>query len=244
MNRKILHEVYHSKIKLQRRIVDLNNFTYRNTLYYVCKYFSSSKKILDVGCGTGTVDFFIAQNDKHVLGIDISSKAILAAKKNSVNFGLEKNVRFRVLDFPDKKIKGKFDGVLVSEVFEHLKSDLTAIKAINKLCRKGAIVIASSPSKNAPLYRLGLLKDFDSRVGHVRRYTSKGFYSLFDKNGFEIIEFFKTEGILRNLLFTNNFTGNLIRFIRGPLSDLVTVIDNLLIPVFGESDYYIVARKE
>lgn len=244
MNRKRVHEAYHSGIRIQKRVIDVNNFTYRDTLRYVHRYFDDYKSVLDIGCGTGTVDFFIAQSGKNVLGVDISKRAILAAQENSRIFGLEKQTMFQILDFPSKTVRGKFDGVLISEVLEHLDNDVIAVINIKKLCKKGGIVIASSPSKNAPLYRLGLLHDFDKRVGHLRRYSFDEFSSLFKKNGFKIIEFSKTEGVLRNFLFTNDIAGKTIRYIRGPISGLVTIIDNFLIPIFGESNYYIIAQKK
>lgn len=105
-------------------------------------------------------------------------------------------------------------------------------------------MIASSPSKNAPLYRMGALKTFDRKVGHLRRYSENDFVDLFKKEGFVILETNKTEGILRNFLFTNPFGGFLLRILnKKPFSRVVTFIDNLSVPLFGESDIYIVAQK-
>ena len=127
---------------------------------------------------------------------------------------------------------------------EHLDNDKKALDRIRNLCIKGGIIIASSPSRSAPLFRLHLLDIFDKKVGHLRRYSRSEFLSLFKSNDFEVIRIINTEGVLRNFLFTNPVAGKLIRFIRGPISDFVTFLDELTIPLFGESHYYIVAKKK
>lgn len=244
MNNYNIYEAFHSSAKLQRKIISKNNFTYRNTIYLINKYFTNAKKILDIGCGVGTIDFYIASRKKHVMGIDISMNAINIARSNSMLLHLANKSRFLKMNFPKHGIKEKYDAILITEVIEHLKNDNNAVKKLHDISRKNTIIIASSPSKNAPLYRLGLLNDFDRKVGHLRRYSESEFISLFNSNDFKIIKIVKTEGIIRNFLFTNSFAGKLIRFIRGPLSDIVTFIDNLTIPIFGESNYYIVAKKK
>lgn len=99
--------------------------------------------------------------------------------------------------------------------------------------------------KNAPLFRLGKLKTFDREVGHLRRYSEKDFISLFEKNGFGVLETKKVEGVLRNFLFTNSFGGFLLKILsKRPFSGVVTFIDNLSTPIFGESDIFVIARKQ
>lgn len=46
------------------------------------------------------------------------------------------------------------------------------------------------------------------------------------------------------LFFTNKFLGQVIRFIRGPMSDVVTFVDNIAIKLFGESNIYVVASRD
>mgnify|MGYP001604730736 FL=1 len=63
--------------------------------------------------------------------------------------------------------------------------------------------------------------------------------------GLEILELKKTEGILRNFLFTNSLGGFLLKILnKWPISKIVTFLDNLTIPVFGESDIFLVAKKK
>jgi len=100
MNRKLVHEEYHSGIKLQKRIISSNNFTYSKTIELTDKYFANLGNILDIGCGVGTVDFFLGSKGKIVRGIDISKKAIQFAIANSKVLGLQNKTKFSVVDFP------------------------------------------------------------------------------------------------------------------------------------------------
>lgn len=240
-----LYERYHSKRSEQKRTIGDDNFTYRELLSLLQKHSLDTKKILDIGCGVGTIDFYLVKKGADVLGIDISQNAILIARKNAQNFSLNKKARFEAVNFPESVPKGKFDIIVCSEVLEHLKQDKTAITKIKNLLQNGGMVIASSPSLNAPLYKMGLLKGFDWEVGHLRRYTLESFVKLFESSGFKVLETKKTEGVLRNFLFTNSFGGFLLRILnKWPFSKVVTFVDNFSIPIFGESNFYLVAQKK
>lgn len=243
MQHKEIYEKYHSDRLLQQRIIARNNFTYQSLTPLLDEYCYSGKKVLDVGCGVGTLDFYLASRNNRVVGIDISTKAVDMARKNAVFLGVSKNTRFYRLVFPQRFPKGKFDVVIISEVIEHMPDDVLSLERIWRLLKTGGILILTTPSVRAPLYRLGLLNDFDRKVGHLRRYDVNELINSIRLRKFKIVRVKRVEGILRNFLFTNDEAGKLIRFIKGPLSDLFTFIDNLTIPVFGYSNIQIVAKK-
>lgn len=245
MRRNLLYEKYHLNRKFMKRIIGEQDFTYRTLIHFFKKYKVNKARVLDVGCGVGTIDFYLANLGNFVIGLDISQNAIVIARQNAINLKLSKRVKFYKLDFPTKIPKGKFDVIVCSEVLEHLLFDELAVQKIQSLLNKGGIVIASSPSQNSPLYKLGRLNEFDKKVGHVRRYSEQSFKGLFEKTGLQVLETMKTEGIFRNFLFTNSFGGFLLKIVnKFQISGLVTLLDNLTIPVFGESDIYLVARKK
>jgi SAM-dependent methyltransferase len=240
-----LYERYHSKRKLQRFVIDEKNFAYRTLIYFLRKYQRNRKKVLDIGCGVGTIDFYLAKQGFNITGIDISQNSISIAKKNAEYFKLNKKIVFKVLDFPNKIPKGKFDIIICSEVLEHLKHDKVAVEKIKIFLTSGGILIASSPSQNSLLYRWGLLNKFEKEVGHLRRYSEESFRNLFENAGFRILETKKIEGILRNFLFTNQIGGFSLKILkRRPFSDVISFLDDLMIPIFGESDIYVVAQKK
>ncbi len=155
-----------------------------------------------------------------------------------------KNVSFEVLDFPRDKLRpNNYDVILLLEVIEHIEEDAKALQLLYSRLNINGILILSTPSKNAPLYRLGLTKDFDKRVGHLRRYREKELLDQIKSAGFNIIEIKKNEGILRNFLYTNSIAGNAIRFIKFFIVDLISYLDNLSMLIFGESDFIVIAKK-
>lgn len=229
---------------IQRKIISRNNFTYKSILYVIEKFLVSPGKVLDIGCGSGTIDFYLANQGNRVFGIDISRNAIKTCNKSSRVLKVNESCKFDVMDFPDKIPQGRFDFIIFTEVIEHLENDDLAIKKISSLLKPKGILVISTPSKNAPLYRLNLTKEFDKNVGHLRRYIIKELKDLCEKNGFDVIFVKKTEGIIRNFLFVNSIASRLIRFIKYFISDIVIFVDNLTIPLFGESNIILVARKK
>lgn len=241
--KSILYEEFHKDKRLQKKIISDNNFTYRELIKILKPLLPKVKNVLDIGSGVGTIDFYLADKGKNVTGIEISKQAVELAKKNSQLFKLEKKITFINAAFPSKISQSKFDLVIFSEVIEHLENDEKVLKDIWKVLKPGGLLVITTPSLNAPLYRLGLLKNFDKKVGHLRRYTTHGLIKVISESGFDVITFGKHEGILRNFLFTNDAAGKLIKFIRGFFSEFIALIDSLTIPLMGESNIHFVAKK-
>ena len=240
-----LYEKYHQKTKPQRRLIKKKNFTYRLILSTLEPYLIDRKKILDIGCGAGTLSFYMASRGNYVRGIDISSKAIGACKISAQNLGIIQNTIFRVARFPKVTIDESFDLVLCVETLEHLIKDSLAIKKISGYLKTNGITIISIPSIEAPLHRLGLTRKFDRRVGHLRRYNLNKITKLLKKEKLQIIEIKKTEGLIRSLLFTSEYTALIVRAANkfSVLSDIFTFLDNISLKLFGESQIIIVAQK-
>lgn len=238
-----LYEGFHLKSKLQRRIIGPKDFTYRNIIGVLNRYLKGRRRVIDIGCGVGTVSLYIASKGLRVVGLDISSSAIHFARKSTRILGLNAFAQFYKSDFRSTDLKGKFDLVIASEVLEHLPDDQVVLEKLANLVKKGGIVFISVPLKSAPLNRLGLLESFDGRVGHLRRYELEDLRSKIKKTGLRIIYEGYFEGPIRNLLFTNKSLGILNRIIKGVLSDLVTFIDNISLSILGPSQVIIVAKK-
>ncbi len=242
MNTKDIHEVYHNKTKEQKKIIKKNNFTYRSIIETLDKYLGPEDNILDIGCGAGTLDFYLANKGHNVVGIDISDKAIQSCVQTAKNLGL-KNVQFNQANFPKETINRKFYFIICSEVIEHLEDDQLALKQISKLLKEGGILVITTPSIHAPLHKWGLTKEFDKKVGHLRRYDIEDLKEMVSESGFKIIESKITEGPLRNFLFVNPLAGKFVRVINRFFSDPVTIMDNFTTKILGGSDIILVARK-
>ena len=239
-----IHQSYHKKTTRSLKIIKENNFTYRLLIEQINRSFNiKGSKILDIGCGAGTLSFYLASKGALVTGVDISKKAVQECM-NSSNILNLKHAKFIHSYFPTGfSSRTKYDYIVFTEVIEHLEDDESAIKKIAKLLEADGILLLSTPSITAPLYRLGLTRDFDVQVGHLRRYSLEQLRNLLKTNDFKIIREVKSEGILRNFLFINPHAGKLVRYINRFGSNIVTKIDNITLRLFGESNYIIVAKK-
>lgn len=244
MNFKQFYEWYHRDRKLPKRIVGPKNFTYRTIISVLDKY-CKEKEILDIGSGVGTLDFYLASKGVEITGVEISERAFRVTQKSLRLFGLENKIHLERSDFFKFKTSRKYKFIICSEVMEHLKDDKQALKKIYHLLKPEGLLLLTVPSENAPLIKLGLIKNFDKRSGHLRRYSVEKLKKFLKINKFLIISTKKTEGILRNSLFV--FRLNLLIKIANrftPVSDVLTFLDNIFLKIFGESQVIVVARKK
>lgn len=242
---KNLYKAFHKGTTTQRRLITPNNFTYRIILSVIDRYLKKGMNVLDIGCGAGTLSFYVGNKGCKVVGIDIAGNAITSAKSSLASMNI-KNVHFFTMDFP-KKVPTRneeFDIILCIEVLEHLHEEKLALRRIEDLLKPGGIAIISVPSKNAPMYRLGLADEFDKRVGHLRRYTLEELKDRCESIGFTILESKKTEGVLRNFLFLNPTAGKLVRLIKYFMVNVVSLIDEVSLRLFGESQLFVVVKKQ
>ncbi len=251
MKKSQKYNTYHKSTSVQGSVIRKDNFTYINVLEPLSKYLKSTpiqsgskKTVLDIGCGAGSLSFYAAEKGNIVYGIDVSPDAIKTCKESAKLLSLKK-VFFKTMDFPKDAPSKQFDFIIFSEVLEHIKEEKVALNRVYSILAKNGILLITVPSSNAPLYRLRLLGNFDKRVGHVRRYNQKELVEKLEQHKFRILDKYKKEGILRNLLFTNDFFGKLVRVFNkfGFLAQIFTIVDNIMAKVFGESQILIIAKK-
>lgn len=235
------YDKFHSAPKLQKKIISRNNFTYRHLIdIFEELNLKTDSKILDYGSGVGTIDFFLASKNLTVDGLEVSKNALRISEKSAKKIGVSNRVKFFNIN---KKMKSKYDVILCSEVIEHVHKYNLLIKKLKTHLKKGGYLIITTPSLNAPLYKMNMLNDFDKEVGHLRRYDPRALCGEIKDLGLKIIYVRKKEGILRNSLFTLKRLNWIIKFLKGPLSDLVTYLDELLVIFFGESSIHILSQK-
>lgn len=111
---------------------------------YLLPYIQPTSKVLDIGCGPGsiTLDFATIAAAGHATGIDYSDSAIEASKQNAVARGI-KNCDFKQgdayhLDAQD----GEFDIVHTHQTLIHLQDPVAAVKEMKRVCKPGGVVAA------------------------------------------------------------------------------------------------------
>jgi SAM-dependent methyltransferase len=116
-----------------------------NSAAYLLPYLADGQRLLDVGCGPGTLTVALARRlapTGSVVGVDVSPAVLQEATAHATAQGAG-NVTFRTGDFRALDLpEGSFDVVHAHQVLQHLRDPVGALAAMGRLARPGGIVAA------------------------------------------------------------------------------------------------------
>ncbi len=118
-----------------------HNYAYHK---WIKKKSNNKNKILDVGCGDGTLVFKLHNQDNNIVGIDIDKGIIEVAKNNNKH----KNIKFITGDFIETTFKEKFDAIIFVASIHHMNYEDALNKSKELLNNNGVLLIVglSKPS--------------------------------------------------------------------------------------------------
>jgi len=154
-------------------------------------------RVLDAGCGTGTLTLMLLEAGYGVAAVDGSRMCI-----QRLNEGLEAafNLDGPASVDPEKGLNlndvstgvaelhalpfenESFEAAVSGEVLEHLDDDRAAVEELYRVMKPGAPCVVTVPASP----RLWGIED--QWAGHKRRYQKKELQQLFESAGFETIE--------------------------------------------------------
>ncbi|GJN15117.1 hypothetical protein PR202_gb02008 [Eleusine coracana subsp. coracana] len=107
-----------------------------------------AQKVLDVGCGIGGGDFYMAENyDVHVLGIDLSINMVSFAIERAI--GRKCSVEFEVADCTTKDYpENSFDVIYSRDTILHIQDKPALFRSFFKWLKPGGKVLISDYCKN------------------------------------------------------------------------------------------------
>ena len=166
-----------------------------------------NKKILDLGCGNGTMSrYFIENGASNVFALDIYNNMINEAKeKNNL-----KGITY-VVDGMENldKINDKFDLVFSSLAFHYIEDFNKLMKDINNLLNENGILLFSQehPTVTAPI----LDKDYkkyitvgEHRYFYLNNYNNNG-KRLIHWNVDNVVKYHRNFSLTLNTIINNNF---------------------------------------
>ena len=116
--------------------------TAENSAAFLLPHLTEDAKILDVGCGPGTITAGLADRVPrgHVTGVDASEQVVGQARELA---GDRPNLDFTTgdvyaLDYPDDT----FDVVLAHQILQHLSDPVLALREMGRVTRPGGLVAA------------------------------------------------------------------------------------------------------
>ena len=155
-------------------------------------------RVLDVGCGTGSVSRIIAgTRNAKIIGIEPNSRRAAAARARGLEV-YEERFTPAVLQLLEP-----FDVILFADVLEHVADPGSFLQFARRGLLPGGRVVASVPNVAHWSVRLDLLRGrFDYQpVGirdatHLRWFTADTVRSLFETNGLRVISLQHTAGVM------------------------------------------------
>jgi SAM-dependent methyltransferase len=150
-------------------------------------------EILDVGCGTGRLEFFLSDKCKKITGIDLSEKNINIAEKKLKKSNRD-NIYFKHKGF-DNFIKNNslnFDYVIVTYVIHELpyKERLSLLRGISGISKKIIVGDYLVPSPKGLWKVLNEVVEFAAGKDHYNNFKSfvkhNGITGLLNESGLRI----------------------------------------------------------
>jgi len=187
-------------------------------------------KILEIGCGIGSVVFELSGQGHDVTGVDISREAIA--------YGLKKygDVKLQVqaaeeLQFPD----AMFDVVLSFDLFEHIARIDRHVGEVSRVLAAGGYYLFQTPNKYSnAIFETLSKKSLKWRRAHPSLHTPGQLRRRLGKGGFET-EFVKMNPV-------NPFTIRKLQKL-GPIGDIVKRINFRRLPLSLQTNLYVIACK-
>jgi len=173
---------------------------------------SSTRQILEIGCGDGATGAYAKREGKcgRYIGVELFPEAAKIASQY-----LDKVYVANIETFEVPEECELSDVLIASEVLEHLIDPLAVLRKLYKNLVPGALVFASSPNiAHYSTLRMLIAGHWDltdsGRMDrtHMRWFTPKTYASMFEDSGFEVLSVRPLVPFRRKARVLNFLTGS------------------------------------
>lgn len=195
----------------------------------------------------------VVHTAKYIFGETLDLGAGSAKYRNIIKPHTKKYVAYDMFDGPNIDVVGSvldvslpdksFDTIISTQVLEHVEKPWIMVKEIGRVIRPGGICILSAP----------FIIPYHADPNDFFRYTKNGLISLFENEGFEVIEcesYGKTFSVLSEFFhfsFSNPYNSKQSRYMK-KIASIVERISIFLDRFIGNKiiypNSYIVAKKK
>ena len=125
--------------------------------YNFAQPYTVGKDVLDFGCGTGYGTHSLAKDARSIVGVDISTEAIDAARREFLDENSKERLDYRVIDTIEQAPlpfeDDSFDTVVSFQVVEHVHDVDLYLSEIRRVLRPGGVFVCATPDRRTRLYR-------------------------------------------------------------------------------------------
>lgn len=163
-------------------------------LIYLAKPSGISKpRVLDIGCGNGSLSHLIAQQGYDVVGVEESESGIKFAR---LSFPDCQFIQSSIYNLPYSELENSVDIVISTEVIEHLFYPRELLKAARKCLKPNGSLILTTPYhgylKNVALALSGKMDNHFAPLwdgGHIKFFSVKTLTNLMESEGYQDMTF-------------------------------------------------------
>jgi len=187
-------------------------------------------RILEIGCGIGTVVHELSSKGHDIIGIDISGEAIEYGRKKYGGLRLEVQAA-ETLPYMDES----FDAVLSFDLFEHIAAIDMHVDEVRRVLCPGGYYLFQTPNKYSNIiYEILWTKSLQWRRYHPSLHSPGQLRRRMARHGFEA-RFVKMNPI-------NEFTEKKLQKL-GPLGCILRRVDFRRMPLVLQTNLYVIAKK-
>ena len=187
-------------------------------------------KILEIGCGIGSLVFELSRKGYDIIGIDLSREVIEYGRKKYGDIRLEVQAA-EELPYDDES----FDVVLSFDLLEHIAQVDRHISEVRRVLRGDGLYLFQTPNKYSnAIFETLYHRTLKWRWAHPSLHTPGQLRRRLSRNGFQI-QFVKMSPI-------NEFTLEKLKKL-GPIAHVVKHLNFRRLPLALQTNLYVVARK-
>jgi len=188
-------------------------------------------RILEIGCGIGSIVFELSKQGYDIIGTDISQEAIAYGLKKYADIKLEVQPA-ELLPYEDRS----FDIVLSFDLFEHIAQIDRHVAEVFRLLKNDGYYLFQTPNKYSNvIFETLTKKSLKWRRAHPSLHTPRHLIRRLTGHGFEV-KFVKMNPI-------NEFTIKKLRKL-GPIGNFLKHINFRRLPLGLQTNLYVIARKK
>lgn len=187
-------------------------------------------RILEIGCGIGTVVYELSGKGHDITGIDISGEAIEYGRNKYGDIRLEAQAA-ETLPYEDES----FEVVLSFDLFEHIAAIDKHISEVRRVLLPSGYYLFQTPNRYSNIiYETLWTKSLQWRRYHPSLHSPGQLRRRMARHGFET-RFVKMNPI-------NEFTEKKLRKL-GPLGHILRRVDFRRMPLVLQTNLYVIANK-